>query len=516
MAKMRKKPHQLLAASLKKAKEIARDCVVKSSDLERKDRERLVGAGFLTEIIRGWYLLTSPDGGGGSTAWFGGYWAFLKYYLDERFGKEEYCLSAESSLSLHSGDMTIPRQIIVLTKKASNTTLDLPHDTSLLLVTDNKNYPDDVDKFNEINRMSLPLSLCRLTPAYFQKNPRNVEIALKMSSLGVAEVSRTLLRLNTISAAERLIGAYKHLGELTKAEQIKEDLTVAGYNLKEVNPFETYKPKLMALRFTSPYAGRIRLMWNLMRNVVEEIMPEPPGLHADTKKVVSVIEETYKQDAYHSLSIEGYQVTEELIAKIESGEWDPENIEEDKKQNDAMIAKGYFNTFREVIQSVLRILRGDDAGKTLANDLQSWYRQLFAPLVKASILPAEKVAGYRNGPVYITNSRHVPPPGSAVLDCMEVLFELLREEKHAGVRAVLGHYIFVFIHPYMDENGRIGRFIMNLMLISGGYNWTVIRTGNRNQYMESLELASTKEDISKFAEFIKSEIDFWKSTLAAR
>ncbi len=513
MAKARKKPHQLLAASLKRAKEIALDCVVKSSGLERRDRERLVDAGCLTEIIRGWYLLTSPDGGGGSTAWFGGYWAFIKHYLDERFGKGEYCLSAESSLSLHSGDMTIPKQIIILTKRASNTSLDLPHNTSLLLVTDTRNYPDDVEKFNGINRMSLPLSLCRLTPAYFQKNPRNVEVALKMSSLSVAEVSRTLLTLDAISAAERLIGSYKHLGELAKSEQIKEDLTVAGYNLKEVNPFETYEPKLGGLRFTSPYAGRIRLMWNLMRDVVEKAMPAPPGLHGDQNQTIKIIEETYRQDAYHSLSIEGYQVTEELIEKIESGEWDPENIEEDKKQKDAMAAKGYLNAFKEVMRSVVRILDGGGAGETLTNDLQSWYRQLFAPMVKASILPSEKVAGYRNNPVYITNSRHVPPPSNAVLDCMEVLFELLREEKNASVRAVLGHYIFVFIHPYMDGNGRMGRFIMNLMLISGGFNWTVVRATNRDQYMESLELASTTEDISMFVEFIKSEIDFWKGEL---
>jgi Fic family protein len=48
--------------------------------------------------------------------------------------------------------------------------------------------------------------------------------------------------------------------------------------------------------------------------------------------------------------------------------------------------------------------------------------------------------------------------------------ELLRAEPDAGVRAVLGHFMFVYIHPYMDGNGRVGRFLMNTMMASGGYH----------------------------------------------
>jgi fido (protein-threonine AMPylation protein) len=509
MANVKKKPHMLLAESLKAAKAVAKDSIVKSVQLDRSHRERLVKAGCLTPIIRGWYLLTSPDAGSGSTPWFGGFWAFAKHYLDERFGKNEYCLSAESSLGLHSGNTSIPKQIVVITKKNSNTNIDLPHDTSIFLLKDSTNFPAEMEEFNGINRMTISLALCRLSPNYFRRFPRDVEIVLKMSSLSVADVSRTLMQIDAAAAAERIVGAYKHLDERNKAEQIEGDLTLAGYVLKEINPFEKYEPILGREKITSPYAGRIRIMWNSMRQVVEDTCSTPPGLTGDKQQTIKVIQETYKQDAYHSLSIEGYQVTEELISKIESGEWDPENIEADKKQTDAMAAKGYHNAFKAVIQSVIKILEKNDAGTVLSNDLQSWYRQLFAPLLTANLLPPEKVAGYRNHPVYITNSRHVPPPHSAVLDCMDVLFELLQEEKNAAVRAILGHFVFVFIHPYMDGNGRMGRFLMNLMLISGGFNWTVIRTENRDRYMESLELASTSHEIAKFAEFVKFEMDHW-------
>ncbi|MDE3253852.1 MAG: Fic family protein, partial [Bacteroidota bacterium] len=79
---------------------------------------------------------------------------------------------------------------------------------------------------------------------------------------------------------------------------------------------------------------------------------------------------------------------------------------------------------------------------------------------------------------------------------------LLAEEKVASVRAVLGHFIFVYIHPYMDGNGRMARFLMNLMLASGGFPWTVIPVQERDAYMDALEKASTNQDIAPFAAFI--------------
>ena len=120
------------------------------------------------------------------------------------------------------------------------------------------------------------------------------------------------------------------------------------------------------------------------------------------------------------------------------------------------------------------------------------------------ILKAGDLAGYRNHQVYISGARHVPPPAEAVLDSMKTLEKLLLEEKSAAVRAILGHFIFVFIHPYMDGNGRIGRFILNLMLVSGGYNWTVIRVSERNRYMAALESASVDGNIVPFTEFVLS------------
>ena len=159
----------------------------------------------------------------------------------------------------------------------------------------------------------------------------------------------------------------------------------------------------------------------------------------------------------------------------------------------------YFVAVKESIDS---ILKGGNPGEILDSDHRVWYRELFTPSVTAGLLRASDLAGYRNGQVYIRNSMHVPLNRDAVRDTMPLLFDLLKEEKEASVRIVLGHFIFVYIHPYMDGNGRMGRFLMNAMLASGGYPWTVVPLGQRKNYMQALEKASVQHDISEFTALI--------------
>lgn len=47
---------------------------------------------------------------------------------------------------------------------------------------------------------------------------------------------------------------------------------------------------------------------------------------------------------------------------------------------------------------------------------------------------------------------------------VSALWQLIDQEREAGVRAVLGHHLFAFIHPYFDGNGQVGRFLMNTRL----------------------------------------------------
>jgi hypothetical protein len=272
--------------------------------------------------------------------------------------------------------------------------------------------------------------------------------------------------------------------------------------VRESDPFADQPPLTLVTREASPYVNRMRLMWARMRIPVLEVFPPPPGLPAKPEAYLKAVDETYVNDAYHSLSIEGYRVSPELIERVCSGSWNPETNAEDRENRNALAARGYYDAFTAVKASLERVLRGESAGAVVADDHGEWYRQLFGPSVSAGLARPSDLAGYRGGPVYIRRSMHVPPPREAVRDCMPALFELLEQEREPAVRVVLGHFLFVYIHPYMDGNGRIGRFLMNAMLGSGGYPWTIVPLERRDDYMAALESASVEQDIQPFAAFL--------------
>ncbi len=167
-----------------------------------------------------------------------------------------------------------------------------------------------------------------------------------------------------------------------------------------------------------------------------------------------------------------------------------------------MAARRYFETHNLVKEDLVRVIRGENAGTVFRNALPRWYQALFSPSVQACILEASDLAGYRNDQVFIRGALHVPLSKEAVRDCMPVLFELLEREREPQLRAVLGHFVFAYIHPYMGGNGRLARFLMNLMLVPAGYVWTVIPVERRTEYMNVLEQASSLANITPFAAFI--------------
>ena len=473
---------------------------IRSSDLTKRQRELLLRNGFLQRVIRGWFIISRPDDNpGNTTPWYSAFWEFVADYANHRFGTE-WCLSPEQSLLLHVGNRTVPKQLILRTPKGGNKPIALMHDTSIFAFRGSIPTADAIIREDRLNIYDLPNALIDATAIFYSRNPTDARAALAAISGASALLPRLLDRGHS-TIAGRLCGAFRNIGRDEVADEIKKTMKSVGYEILETDPFEE-KIEWNGQRTSSPRAARLRLMWQTMREEIVKSFPPPPKEVATPEKYLQQVEQNYVRDAYHSLSIEGYQVSPELIEKVRSGQWNPEKNKEDQEHHDALAARGYSQAFEAVKQSLKRVLIGENAGKVAGKDHSDWYRELFLPLVNAGIQNPGRLAGYRSGRVLIKGSRHIPASGEAVSDLMPVLFELLEHENDPGVRVVLGHFVFVYIHPFSDGNGRIGRFLMNLMLAAGGFPWTVIPVGRRQEYMECLESASVGQDIKPFAEFL--------------
>jgi Fic family protein len=113
---------------------------------------------------------------------------------------------------------------------------------------------------------------------------------------------------------------------------------------------------------------------------------------------------------------------------------------------------------------------------------------------------------YRESPVAITRSRHVPPDYTQVGDYMQELFAFVSEDgpaKRDLLRTAIAHHRFLWIHPFGNGNGRTARLLTYAMLVKQGFrvdigerilNPTAVFCADRQAYYDSLRAADSGED----------------------
>lgn len=117
---------------------------------------------------------------------------------------------------------------------------------------------------------------------------------------------------------------------------------------------------------------------------------------------------------------------------------------------------------------------------------------------------------YRKSNVLISGSNHRPPEHFLVNERMKELVEWYNNNKnilHPIKLAAEFHFRYVYIHPFIDGNGRSARLLMNLILMKNGYPITVIKTEDREAYMKALEKASTLGESDDFIKLVASAVD---------
>ncbi len=126
----------------------------------------------------------------------------------------------------------------------------------------------------------------------------------------------------------------------------------------------------------------------------------------------------------------------------------------------------------------------------------------------------EKAGVFRNVKVFISGSRYAVSPVTRIAEdmCKLVSWYNRNEKKlHPIELAAELHLRFVFIHPFIDGNGRVSRLIMNLALLRNGFSIALIPAILRHEYIRSLEAAHTDKSI--FIDFIADRVIATQSDL---
>ena len=98
----------------------------------------------------------------------------------------------------------------------------------------------------------------------------------------------------------------------------------------------------------------------------------------------------------------------------------------------------------------------------------------------------EEWAGrYRQSNVIIGGADHKPPDALEIPSQMRDLMDWLKDNQrkfNIVELAALLHHRLVFIHPFLDGNGRTARLVMNILLMRFGYPLVVILKNDRKKY----------------------------------
>jgi Fic family protein len=128
-------------------------------------------------------------------------------------------------------------------------------------------------------------------------------------------------------------------------------------------------------------------------------------------------------------------------------------------------------------------------------------------LVLKSAYP-EEAGVYRRGAVRIAGSRHVPPPASDVPLLVREIVESYgaMKGKHPVERAAWLHWRLVWVHPFVDGNGRTARLLMNFSLMRDGYPPTIIKKEERERYLDTLEEASLEGNLEPLIQLVAERV----------
>ena len=116
---------------------------------------------------------------------------------------------------------------------------------------------------------------------------------------------------------------------------------------------------------------------------------------------------------------------------------------------------------------------------------------------------------YRTGQVRVAGATFMPPSADKIQPMINDLLQTLNQnpdELKAIELAAFFHHRLAYIHPFIDGNGRTARLLMNAILMSRGYPFTVLLKVDRPKYLRALSEADNG-NLTPFANFVARSVE---------
>ncbi|MFH1592468.1 MAG: Fic family protein [Candidatus Woesearchaeota archaeon] len=189
---------------------------------------------------------------------------------------------------------------------------------------------------------------------------------------------------------------------------------------------------------------------------------------------------------YNTNAIEGSTIQLEEVKELLENKKKPSDEEELETKNVAKAVKFIRNAKKELSLDLLLKLHEIcfDKTKHFAGKFRNVdvvVRNSLGEIIHAGV-PKEELKNYLN-------------------DFIEWYHENKNEFKPLVLAAIL-HNQFEHIHPFQDGNGRVGRLLLNLILLKNNYPPINIKLEDRKEYYQTLQEYSKKDNLKPTLNFL--------------